>query len=741
MFKVFRLYGFILLLPILIGFNAQAQKSPKELKADRYYNVFSFKKAIEKYVEISNLSPEGKRKLAECYCNISDYKNCETAYLQLINTGNTKPEDFFRYASVLRLNGNYDESDKWMKKFNELAPDDSRGKSFVKDSPLIYNLLKDEGRYRLTHPEMNSDEQDFGPAFYNERVVFASSKSGTKSVKRTYNRNDKGFLNLYVADVNNFQLINPKELPKTFNRKMHDGPASFTRDGKLMAFTRNNYSGKSSDGTIKLQIFFSEKSKGDRWTKETPFKLNNAEYSVGHPCLSADGKTMYFASDLPGGFGGVDLYRISKNEDGSWGEAENLGPEINTKGNEMFPFFHEGENFLFFAGDGHMGLGGLDLFISPLSKTGKFAKPLNLGTPVNTRFDDFSLVMDKNMKFGFFASNRAEGKGDDDIYAFEILKPFTFQKIIKGIAMDKEMEILAGTTVNLYDSEGNIISSVVADAKGKYEFIVDPDKDFKLDGKFEGYFDGNNTASTKTDKPEIIANLVLEKDPGLSLLALITDAKSGLPISGVKMIITDSGKNKPFDSKSTDESGTYKKGLSDRKVGESLYFTVRIEKEGYLSKEFIFNHKINKPGEIKMHEIMNLKLEKLLVGADLATMIDIKPIYFDLGKYNIRKDAAFELDKIVKIMNEYPKMEIELGSHTDCRGSAASNEILSDNRAKASAEYIRTKIANPERITGKGYGEYKLKNGCECEGPVKSTCSETQHQENRRTEFIITKVQ
>jgi outer membrane protein OmpA-like peptidoglycan-associated protein len=560
-------------------------------------------------------------------------------------------------------------------------------------------------------------------------------------VKRTYNFNGLPFLDLYVTDVSNHQFLDPKKFSNTFNKKMHDGPASFSKDGKFMAFTRNNYNGKSSDGIIKLQIYFCEQEKSGKWGKEVPFRLNDKEYSVGHPSLSKDGKTMFFASDMPGGYGGVDLYKINKRESGDWGEPENLGPEINSSGNEMFPFYHEDSDFLFFASNGHLGLGGLDLFIAQKNNDGKGFKIMNLGTPVNTRFDDFSLILDEEMKFGFFTSNRDGGKGDDDIYAFEMLKPFSTSKIIKGVAMDTEMEILPGTLVSLYDVSGNLIKTVTADSKGLYEFVVGPDLDFKLDGKSQGYFDGFNTATTKTDKTEIFVNLILEKDPGLSLLALITDAKSGEPISNVRLIITEKLNGKPFDDTKTNDNGTYRKALTEQKVGGNLSYVIRLERAGYLNKEFIFTHKITKPGEIKVHEMLDLKMQKLLVGADLATMIDIKPIYFDLGKYNIRKDASVELDKIVKIMKEHPLMEIELGSHTDCRGSIASNEMLSDNRAKASAEYIKTKIPNPDRITGKGYGESRLKNHCECEGNFKSPCSETLHQENRRTEFIILKVE
>jgi len=195
------------------------------------------------------------------------------------------------------------------------------------------------------------------------------------------------------------------------------------------------------------------------------------------------------------------------------------------------------------------------------------------------------------------------------------------------------------------------------------------------------------------------------------------------------------------DSALTANDGKYQKALPIMKPGDSLVLLIKLEKNGYLTKETALRIKLKNPGVINLNEYLNTDLGKIEVGLDIAKMIDIKPIYFDLGKFNIRKDAQIELDKIVKIMNDYPKMYIELGSHTDCRSSAASNLSLSDKRANASANYIKSNIQNPERITGKGYGESRLKNSCACEGAIKSKCSEAEHQENRRTEFIILKAE
>jgi len=441
---------------------------------------------------------------------------------------------------------------------------------------------------------------------------------------------------------------------------------------------------------------------------------------------------------MPGGIGAVDIYKVIRNADGTWGKAENLGDKINTEGNEMFPFVHESGLF-FFSSDGRPGLGGLDVFVSQL-KNNQFAKVINLGTPVNGSKDDFSLVVNESKTKGYFASNRQGGKGDDDIYSFNLLKQFQFGKTIKGLAVDKSGEVLANVKVELVDNKGKLISTVVTDKNGAYSFDVENAGAYKLSGQKESYVSGKSNVSISEEQEFAEANVILEKDPGLSLVAIITDGVTKKPIDGAKVTILENG-NQPFDNFTTKADQGYRKTLPNNKVGDKLNYKIKIEKSGYLTKEVDFNYLISKTGDINVHEALDITLSKLEVGGDLAKMIDIKPIYFDLGKFTIRKDAAVELDKIVKVMNEYPNMEVELGSHTDCRATAVFNEKLSGNRANASAEYIKKSITKPERISGKGYGESKLKNGCACEGTVKSTCTEEEHQQNRRTEFIILKAE
>jgi outer membrane protein OmpA-like peptidoglycan-associated protein len=722
------------IIALCFNISVYSQVSTKEIKANKYFERFSYSQAIERYEAIKDLSINGKRNLAVSYYNVNNFPKSKEVFEQFINTPDANAEDVFMYASVLRINGNYDESLIWLDKFKNLKPNDNRSKIYSKTITDLPKLHKDEGRYKIVSLNINTAEQDFGPAYYLNKIVFASSKEGVKSVKRSYNWNNKPFLNIYEADrTSDEQLKSPKQFRKDLNKIMHEGPASFNAEGTYMAFNRNNYKEKSSDGAIKLEIFFSTKNEKGEWQKEEPFKLNNKEYNVGHPFLSANGNTMYFSSDMPGGFGGADIYKIEKNANGEWGDAINLGDAINTESDEMFPFFQEELGILFFASKGHIGLGGLDIYLSPLSN-GKFSKVYNAGFPLNTQYDDFALIIDAKMQKGYFSSNRTGGAGDDDIYAFELLKPFVFGKILKGIAKDQEGTLLANTKIELWDENGNIIQTIETNENANYEFTVEADKEYKLKGSKSDYFDALNSANTKTNDDIIYSDLILEKDPGLSLYAVVTDKKTGYAIKDVKMTIIDNMTCEKINY-ITPESGDYLRPLKDKKLNDRGSYNFILEKDGYFTKTVTYNELFDKPGKYLVHTKLDFTMDALV--KDLSEMIQINPINFDLNKFNIRPDAAKELDKIVEVMNKYPDMVIELGSHTDCRASIAYNMSLSDKRAKASAAYIKARISKPERIYGKGYGESRLLNDCACEGNLKSDCSEEEHAKNRRTEFRV----
>jgi outer membrane protein OmpA-like peptidoglycan-associated protein len=634
---------------ICISINSLAQeKSRQEKNGDKFAFKYSFDKAIESYNDAKKLTSEGQRYLADAYHQLDKDIESEIAYAKLLSLKEgILPEDYFNYSKVLKANGKYEEAFTCMDKFSELKPNDLRVKDYKSHKNDLAQLLLDDGKYKLSNMSFNTEAQDFGTSYYKTNIVFASTRAKVKMIKKNSNWNGKPFLNMYISEVSENQLKEPKIFDKGLDGKLHDGPASFNKEGTYVAFTRNHYHDKSIDKVVELQIYFSSYLDG-KWLEPTPFIFNNENYSTGHPCLTSNGNTMYFTSDMPGGFGGADIYRVVKNEKGEWNIPENLGDKINTEGDETFPFFEEMNSRLLFVSDGRFGLGGTDIFIANQNGS-SFTDVINAGTPLNTRYDDFSVIADGKTNKGYFSSNRIGGKGDDDIYSVDFLKWNTIDKTLKGIAKDINGNKISNSFITLLDEKGKVIDTLTTKIDAAYSFTVMTNKQFKLIGKHDGYSNGESDANTMGKELVVVSDVIL------------------------------------------------------------------------LKKE------------------IETIAEKIKEGADLGKIAEFKAIYFDLDKFKIRPDAEPELKKIIKIMNDYPNMIIELGAHTDCRETKYYNQILSEKRAKASVEYIQKSISNPLRITGKGYGKSKLINHCSCDGTVVSNCSEEEHQKNRRTEFIIIK--
>jgi len=405
------------------NFNLLAQTNQLE-KADKLFEDFAYLEAIEIYEAIA-LNGEfdnhiGKQ-LAEAYRRIGNTEETEYWYSQLIAQGSTDPIDYYYYAQALKANGKDTESQKWLLKFAQANNTDSRPVHEVetREKNTIDSL--DIEIHKLS---INSSNSDFGAAFYNDQVVFSSARSVEALLPRIYVWDGQPFLDLYVSDLNGtVQLKTPQLFSQEINTRFHEGPVAFANNYKTMFFTRNNFLGKkvgkSSEGTNNLKIYISLNI-GGIWGGITEFTFNSDEYSCGHPTVTEGGDTMYFVSDMPGGLGGTDIYVTYRNGS-EWTTPLNLGKNINTEGNEMFPFYHE-SGFLYFSSDGRGGEGGLDVFRTFKMET-DFTVPQNLGKVVNTRKDDFNFVINKEGNAGYLSSNRRGGEGKDDIYAFIVKTP------------------------------------------------------------------------------------------------------------------------------------------------------------------------------------------------------------------------------------------------------------------------------------------------------------------------------
>lgn len=716
----------------------------RERIADKKFNKLEFAAAAEMYEElIKGRNPKMKFYLraGESFLNIGNYKKAELYYSKAYTNQGMTDKDLYNYFQALKYNGNYEKAHEVLGKININEYKNIR-EAYKKQVDYQKKLKKDSSTKKVVLvTDINTEESEFSPYIVGNEVYFASSRRNTGLTKRRFGWDNSYFLDVYRGFLEGNQIKNASRVGEGLKTPYHEGPVFVSKDNKTMFITRNNYYKKklkkNSKNEVNLKIFY-RTLENDKWSEWKEFPYNSDEYSCGHPTLTDDGKTMYFVSDMPGSIGQTDIWK-STFENGNWTKPENLGQAINSEGRELFPMLFENE-VLFFASDGKVGLGGLDIFYS-IPGTDAYFEPQNLGYPINTSFDDFGFYA-KDLKSGFLSSNRPGGKGKDDIYYFTSEKPIINLGINIIVRDKKSKDALPNADVSLVDESGKVLEKAKTGEFGDVKFTLVPGKKYKIVATKQSYKDleepiseADVSATSGSNKKEVF----MEKKE-IGLLCLVADADDLKPIEGVTVTITDAFNKNNVMRFVTNKDGDFRHIYQDKKVGDELSYIVKLEKEGYITKTQPVDITIVKEGYILLHEYMNTKMFKAKVGTDIGKIIDLKPIYFDLGKWNIRPDAAIELDKIVNVMKENPHMVIELGSHTDCRGSAASNLSLSDKRAKSSAAYIVSKGIEKTRIYGKGYGESKLVNSCACEGPVKSTCSEEEHSQNRRTEFRIVKL-
>ena len=623
----------------------------KELeKANEMYKNFSYVDAIKIYERIAQkgfVNQEMLQSLGNAYYYNAEYKKALPWYEQLFQEGKykVKPEYYYRYAQTLKSVGDYTQADKMMAKFVELTnANDTRAALFEENKDYQTVIKNNSGRFQLNNASVNTENSEYGTAFYGDKIVFAGATDARKAKRGVSQWTGESFYDLYEAEHFDQKLGSRKPFSSSINTQFNESTPVFTKDGNTMYFTRNNYVnrklGSDIENTILLKILRATKDKNGNWGNIVEVPFNSDQYNVAHPALSPDEKYLYFASDMPGSFGNSDIFRVEILGDNQYGTPENLGNIINTAGRESFPYISK-DNVLYYSSDGIPGLGGLDIFAAKFNADGSTSKPVNIGMPGNSADDDFCFVFNSDSKIGFLTSNRPGGKGKDDIYSFHEDKPLLFscQKNIKGIVKDAKTK------------------AIIANAK-----VILSDKVMKEVGKDQSKTDGTFT----------------------------------------------------FEKVNCNDSHYYLRG----------------EKEKYETAEV--NVTVGKD-EVVYEILLNPREVAIKKGMDLAKVFEIKEIKFDYNKADIRPDAAVELTKIVEVMREYPKMKIDIRSHTDSRGADSYNLKLSDRRAKATLEWIVKQGIDRKRLKAKGYGETRLVNGCSNGVP----CTEEEHQENRRSEFIV----
>lgn len=619
---------YISLLSILMlsasSLNAQTKETQQ---ADKLFKRFEYVAAAEEYLKIAE---KGKadayvfKQLADSYFNMFNAAEASKWYARAVES-EQDAETYYRYAQMLKAQGKYEEANKQMQQFAAKAPADQRAKDFKANPNYLPKLLDKQKQFDVKSLDINSDKSDFGAVLYQDQLFFASARN---AARKTYGWNDEPYLDVYKATHNVDGTITNPEPVTELNSKWHDGPVTISADGKTMYFASESFKEKSfeKDKSINSKLsqvnLFKATNTNGKWTNITPLPFNSNTYSTSNPSLSKDGKTLYFSSNMPGSIGGIDIWKVAVNEDGSFGTPENLGSKVNTEGNESFPFISEDNKTLYFASSGRQGFGGYDVFAYNMAS----GEAVNMGKPVNSEKDDFAFTFNTEKNLGFLSSNRS---GVDNIF---LATPVCGVEVITIVTDAKTGAILANAKVAIVDDKKNVIATEMSNAKGEVTYYVECNKSYTIQAAKDGY-ESNTFPVAASKGPKATVNA---------------------PLNPIDVIVTE-------------------------------------------------------------------------------TEVILKPIYFEYNKSNITAEGAFELDKLVQVMQNNPNMVILAKSHTDSRGSDTYNMNLSDRRAKSTVQYIISKGISKDRISGKGMGESEPKEDC------KENCSEEQHALNRRSEFLIVK--
>lgn len=730
------LISFILILTFILVGHVNVAANGNEKKGDQLYQVFDFSSAAKSYIMALKKDPENlriKEKIATCYRMLNDNMEAENWYGQIIKVDTAAPINKFYYAQALRSNEKYEQSLRYYKEYKSNGKD-SRPLNIVNGHKYIQKLGKANPAIRLDNlSNVNSPEMDFCPMFYKDSAIVFVSNAKRPDARMDF-WSHLNFLDLYVSTKQNGQWGKPEQFgTRSLNGEFHEGPMTFTRNFGVMYVARSNYKGKSVNSasdkkTVNLKIYKSTyESQSNSWGKaEEALPFNSHEYSITDPAFTPDDNTLYFASDMPGGQGGTDLYRVQKIAN-SWGKPENLGTEINTPGDEKFPFISK-DGTLYFSSNGHYGLGGLDIYqVVVDKKTNTLGKVTNLGAPFNSSKDDFGFIVAKDNQSGFLTSNRPGGIGSDDIYAWKN-KEIKFKiKVVDKITK----EVIENVNCKLLCSE-DFRGNKKTNKDGIVDYIVTPDSRCTLKLGKAGYKAKVISANFKKENKELVVEL--EKlNLEIKLEILVLNKATNEPIREAQIIFEMQNSNEKVEALTDAEGKLIVGGIK-----ANAAYSITADKEtGDQNKRYLTVKKdfattgVVAPAYLKEVVYMDL-LEKNVA-------IKIENIYYDLDKADIRPSAAAELDKLIAILEDNPTMEIELSSHTDCRSSAKYNMSLSSRRAESAVYYMAKQGIDQRRMIATGYGESRLVNDCKCEGGVVVKCSEEQHQENRRTEFKILK--
>ncbi len=788
--------------------SVEAQKSRLK-KANMMYENLAYEAAIPIYLGIldKNDNSEAKIKLADCYRKIGNTAEAEYWYGQVVRLPEAEPVHKMYYAQSLQTNGKCDQAKQWYEEYAREVPGEHRGTNLLSACDAQDELMSKNGNiYTVRHLPFNTVYDDFGTAYFKDGIVYASERQSSALVERVHCWTGFPFLELFYvgrnageSDACEFDYKKAEKFSPKLNTKFHDAAMMFTKDEKTIYFTRNNLSngkiGRDDNDIVRLKIYTASFSDG-KWSEEQGLPFNSDEYSVAHPALNSAEDRLYFASDMPGGFGGMDLY-VSKLEGGRWSPAENLGPSVNTEGHEVFPHVDE-RGRLYFSSDSHTGLGGLDVFYMD-DNSGVWGPVINMGYPINTSADDFGLVLNEGGDCGYLSSDREGGAGRDDIYSFRKdaveVDVYVYDELTNEPIEGAEVKVDCNGTTLVTGPDGKARTEI-----GKSdccEFMASKDPDYLENSK-------KACASDVTLGENLMVEIPLRSPIEFKLEGIAYDAGTNQPLEGVEILVTPDCDQEPF-TIVTGPDGSYSFDMLP-----NCCYTLSGKKETYRNIDAGphctngLTESTTLPSEMRLSPIQVVMNDpppgdpgnRFNGGTDpgtggtttpgsftpnsnpfpvspgytgtggwpgdanfnpappivndaccnvyntLDTYVDASTgeaipfllnIYYDFNSSSVRSDANSELEKLYNLLSANRNLVVEIGSHTDARGSSRYNKNLSQRRAESVVGWLVDRGLERSQLKARGYGETQNVNNCADNVP----CSEEEHQMNRRTEFRI----
>ena len=695
---------------LLLVTNITTAQTFKQEYAEKLSNQFNYVEAYPVWVELVNESIQLNT------LDIKSLRSCIAAafgseqYVEALKwsemlVGKSKEvvaTDVLLHLQILLLNKKYDAIKQQVNAFSSLFPNSLALQQWKKDIDYLPEILQRKSEYDVTLFRSVDIGEEFSAVPFEEGVLLVTTGQNSGFVNRVYGKTGQFFTDLVYVKLAGGKQTKEVIWNDIKRTNPHDGPISFSSNNRYAFLTTNqdvlDEQNRIKYNRLKLEIFEKER---DEWVKKDFFKWNSNAYSIGHGTVD-DSLNLYFVSDMPGGFGGTDLYVCKWN--GSGYEApKNLGPKVNSSGNELFPYVSL-DGTLYFASNGWLGFGGLDVFTWDFVSNG----PVNMGSPVNSNADDFSFNVNEIAGKGFVSSNRSNWKDEVFVVNAKMKKRYVDIEL-----KDCQNKPFAQQKVTVYRKDGSYWKTLLSDDYGRLSYIGVIGEEYHL--SFRDPVSRFTDSITFTNELDASQTIRLFARPKNQISTILVMNATNAPLDGA--MVRFYSKEKEIQRKITPKNGE----LSfDAYLIDSFSITAINYKE--------FSMKM--PEDRKCDSLIRLDCKmKLNTG---NTFINLDQVLYDYNKWDLRPESIVELDKLVKYMKSND-LKVELSSHTDARGEDVYNEWLSQQRSNSCVNYIISKGISPTRIIAKGYGEYRLKN--RCANGVE--CTDAEHQQNRRTELRI----